>query len=1163
MNNIIWRYTVLIIFSLIQASSALATGPYKDNGNTVTDTGTGLEWQKSDDGIKKTWQQALDYCAALPTSGGDTWKLPTFSELRSLVDLSGAGEQAIDPVFDCQASFYWTSTDNPYTAEYAYIVDFVGGLNSYAHKEATEYVRCVRVAGPSNPQYELQVALQGRGSGTVTFNPPGVDCTGNCSQTYYEGEEVTLLADAEPGSDFIEWGGACSGSERICKVTLDANKEVTAEFDKPFGEVGRLVIDYIIGPVDTDSCFPVRIQAFNAFGIQDNTFSGDATLDLNYGQFSPNTIRFYNGVATESCVKVLGEGKNKKLTVHKSGRSGESNFFDTTNTENCHPDLFYVRHNALGVTITLYDAQGIIVDKVTNTSRANYIYLSADTTTGTGPIPCGSYSLELQKDSYKLTLSPIHVNQRGGVYGHWFKFPKPGTKTPVILIPGIMGSTHIGTAFFQKPPYLKGNYPDKNLQIHWPTHTGFNQMQTRIEAAGHTVIPCPWDWRSENKESMEKSVREFLIPAIDTALQYSTDGKVDIVAHSMGGLLARSYIQSSLYRGDVRKLATVATPHLGSANPYYLWQGGDTRTSEKVIGDDFYEKTIKELWESTYGKSHWDSQSCNAPVIRDFLHDKGPGILQLMSTKNILNKYGSPTPVMTDGYVNTWLKALNEGTEVFEKPESVFSSSDNNLVRTRVFVGNLLDPESTLVSISVQEPYGTLYPDGKPIDAFSLDCKSDKDSATNTFNDKGPGDGTVPLESASYPATMGWADQESTVSTVKHARIMTDFREEVVNFLDGTDAGTAQSNLISSANMEAVAQQSDNPPMLAFWVLGEMRLLVTDGYGRKSGTTPDTNEVVNEIPEAEITANDVAASIVIQNPEAGPYQLTYYGFSDSNFTLNVSAVNSTGESTGSTYRGFRPDVAQTAIITYNPEDSNSITIEPPVAAPLELEAEAYSCPSGQCTRLKWKASPSPDITEYVVYHSLANESFYTEFMSFDGNTLRYDTDEPWDSTNDLPVNSYAVSAIAANGLESFFAERKEQDDYRSPWISFLPAILAGSNKKKCFPNLSMPVIAQTGTEQYTVNENSYIRYNLAVANHGIFPDEMFDRLPDSLNGRTTLTIYDNHDSHVYGFLGLEDLDSFWFATRLGEMPPEAVYIKLVDLECNITYLSDLLTIQAR
>ena len=60
-----------------------------------------------------------------------------------------------------------------------------------------------------------------------------------------------------------------------------------------------------------------------------------------------------------------------------------------------------------------------------------------------------------------------------------------------------------------------------------------------------------------------------LAAAISEVCRYTGAKKVRIVAHSAGGLVARVYLQNALpgvpYRGDVDRLITVCTPHLGSA----------------------------------------------------------------------------------------------------------------------------------------------------------------------------------------------------------------------------------------------------------------------------------------------------------------------------------------------------------------------------------------------------------------------------------------------------------------------------------------------------------------------------------------------------------------------------------------------------------------------
>ena len=60
-----------------------------------------------------------------------------------------------------------------------------------------------------------------------------------------------------------------------------------------------------------------------------------------------------------------------------------------------------------------------------------------------------------------------------------------------------------------------------------------------------------------------------LAEAIRQVCRYTGAQKVRIVAHSAGGLVARVYLQNALpgvpYRGDVDRLLTIGTPHLGSA----------------------------------------------------------------------------------------------------------------------------------------------------------------------------------------------------------------------------------------------------------------------------------------------------------------------------------------------------------------------------------------------------------------------------------------------------------------------------------------------------------------------------------------------------------------------------------------------------------------------
>ena len=88
--------------------------------------------------------------------------------------------------------------------------------------------------------YTLTVTRQGTGSGTVTSSPTGINCGSTCSASYAAGTSVTLSALPASGSTFGGWGGACSGTNSSCTVSMSAARSVTARFNIGGGSSGPL-----------------------------------------------------------------------------------------------------------------------------------------------------------------------------------------------------------------------------------------------------------------------------------------------------------------------------------------------------------------------------------------------------------------------------------------------------------------------------------------------------------------------------------------------------------------------------------------------------------------------------------------------------------------------------------------------------------------------------------------------------------------------------------------------------------------------------------------------------------------------------------------------------------------------------------------------------------
>ena len=100
----------------------------------------------------------------------------------------------------------------------------VFGINACATVESEIFTFTVDI-----PQFELNVIIIG--DGTVTG--PGIDCPGDCLESYASGTSVTLTAAPGLGWNFADWSGAgCSGTG-ACDVEMTEDRSVTATFNQP------------------------------------------------------------------------------------------------------------------------------------------------------------------------------------------------------------------------------------------------------------------------------------------------------------------------------------------------------------------------------------------------------------------------------------------------------------------------------------------------------------------------------------------------------------------------------------------------------------------------------------------------------------------------------------------------------------------------------------------------------------------------------------------------------------------------------------------------------------------------------------------------------------------------------------------------------------------
>jgi hypothetical protein len=118
------------------------------HSEAVLDKKTGLVWEKSPERTTVTWNEARTLCSRRTIGGQRGWRLPSPSEMRSLVgpsvDAPGPNLPPDHPFLNLQSSSYWTVVPAANLPSYAQYLDaFLGNVLSLV-KIYTFPVWCVR-----------------------------------------------------------------------------------------------------------------------------------------------------------------------------------------------------------------------------------------------------------------------------------------------------------------------------------------------------------------------------------------------------------------------------------------------------------------------------------------------------------------------------------------------------------------------------------------------------------------------------------------------------------------------------------------------------------------------------------------------------------------------------------------------------------------------------------------------------------------------------------------------------------------------------------------------------------------------------------------------------------------------------------------------------------
>jgi pimeloyl-ACP methyl ester carboxylesterase len=376
---------------------------------------------------------------------------------------------------------------------------------------------------------------------------------------------------------------------------------------------------------------------------------------------------------------------------------------------------------------------------------------------------------------------------------------------------------------------------------------------------GEDLFTFPYDWRKDITDIANQNLTGQIDYILNQTAAGQAVGKVDIIAHSQGGLVVKKLLYDKPeYKNVIDKLVFVGVPNLGAPKAAKVLLYGDNMgVSFGGLGLDADE--VKKI-------------SLNMPAVYELL----PGqeyfnhVNGYLGTVQFMNSSVPHVTTLNDPNTISYLKSQSLNNHLIDVASDFHTDSYDNLDlnNTGIQAYNIVGCQTgTLGKIAI-----------KGSDSFQLL--------------QVPGDGTVPVFSANnIPGTTTYFALDSN-----HSTMLTDegTRQQIINSITGSNFSTngkITSN-ISDCHFNGSQVAAHSP----------VELHIYDQLGRHVGPTPDGG-FDSEIPNVgyEIISHDKFAFL----PEGGQYTVKLLATDSGSFNFDSSAIQE-GQITSTLYYDHIP-----------------------------------------------------------------------------------------------------------------------------------------------------------------------------------------------------------------------------------------------------------------
>ncbi|OGY97822.1 MAG: hypothetical protein A2855_03000 [Candidatus Liptonbacteria bacterium RIFCSPHIGHO2_01_FULL_57_28] len=463
--------------------------------------------------------------------------------------------------------------------------------------------------------------------------------------------------------------------------------------------------------------------------------------------------------------------------------------------------------------------------------------------------------------------------------------PSPETaKEPVIIVPGIMGSRlnrvsdgeevwpNVFGMISPFDSYLnelrlstttglelpgKDMNPTSVIDREYPfgiPRVAYGNLRDLFLNNGYTTstpnksyFEFPYDWRLDIREEVSN-----FSSVVAEAFSNSPTGKINIVAHSMGGLLVKEFLRTA-DPSIIDKIVFVGVPHLGSPKAFNALNYGDNLGFEFGPVDILNRDRVKIITQNM------------------------PGVYELLPSK----KYFEKDPYYVVDFRNNNLNSLDYSetkTFMLEKPS---------------------DARNEILIDQAQEFHDSL--DGFTSTSFQMynivGCQNPSTIGTFVIRDDGVeplstnGDGTVPLMSARNPSDNSADYYVSHYETgINHAGLVRDSKvlDIIASLINGQPPTSFPTGISDSATT------CDPPPAvgpettISFATFSPVALHIYDSQGRHTGPT-SAGDLELGIPGSSY--QQIGEHNFAFVPAGEAYRVIVDGLAPGEFTMKVKGYN--------------------------------------------------------------------------------------------------------------------------------------------------------------------------------------------------------------------------------------------------------------------------------